>query len=137
MPVTIFKLLKFHDLTKKEFSLKWAQQADQIFKSENIELSSSVITRVNDFRRYFIKYMRQLILLNPESEQDFVNGLQDLHLGTVFSYMNGSEEYLLRVTVRPSKPFIAVFQVAQVNSQGSDERLMEYFIQTFAFLFSV
>ena len=58
---------------------------------------------VNDLR----KFIPMLILLNPESEYEFISGVKDLHLGAIFTVNNPDEEFLLRITVRPSK--IAVF----------------------------
>ena len=58
------------------------------------------------------KYIRNVILLNPESEYDFLNGIKDLHLGAIFIINSQKNEFLLRITVRPSKPHIIVFQIA-------------------------
>ena len=75
-------------------------------------LNENIIGKIADFK----KYIRSMILLNPESEYDFLNGFKDLHLGAVFTLNpKRSNKFLLRVTVRPSRPHVAVFQLAQTN----------------------
>jgi hypothetical protein len=81
-----------------------------------------------------------LLLLNPESEYGFLNEKQSLTLGAEFTYKHNvhgvEDKFLLKITVHPQRPYRCALQIAQTNLNLDNESLVEYIIQTYAFLFS-
>ena len=124
--MTINKYFQFKFVNAAEFKFKWRPRKSLAFKSETLRLNRRVAKSAYDFKLYF----PSVVDLNPDQENEYISGTDDLKLGGLFQIFPLEDEFLLKIVNKPTRE--VTFYIA---GNVENEYLSEYMLQTLVFLF--
>jgi len=125
-PSLITKFMEFKFVDLGTFERQWQKNTDNILKTDLILLDSNIVSAGHDFKKYF----NYLVDLKIMDEYDYIQGRKSLDLGGLFELDVVDVEYLLKISVFPSRK--ATFQIV---ADKKDFEVAKFILETLVFLF--
>jgi len=126
LPCLINKFMEFKYTDAITFEQRWQRSTDTIWRSSMIQLDDNLIKSPNDFQKYF----GFLVDLNPQGDYLSAQGRGNKDLGGIFELDLLGIEYMLKMSIFPSKK--AIFQVI---TGEKDFEVAKLVLDTLVFLF--
>jgi len=126
LPSLITKFMEFKYVDIGTFERQWQKNTDHILKTELFLLDPNIVNAGHDFKKYF-NYLLDLKIMD---EYDYIQGRKSLDLGGVFELDIVDVEYLLKISVFPSRK--ATFQII---ADKKDFEVAKFILETLVFLF--